>query len=127
VPAKAAGPALSFTGDAGLVLFTVKADAAADFDAFLARVKDALAASPKPEYKQMAAGWKVYKVVDPPQNGQSLYVCLIDPAVKSGDYDPVKILSDVSPADAVALYPKLKDAIVSVNRLNLGPASPMGR
>jgi hypothetical protein len=124
---KTPAPSLAFTGDAGLVLFTVKADAAAEFESFLARVKEALAKGTKPEYKQMAAGWKLYKVADAPQNAQVIYAALIDPAVKGSDYDPIKILSDVAPADAVALYPKLKDAIVSVNRLNLGAGLSMGQ
>jgi len=124
---KTPAPTLAFTGDAGLVLFTVKADAAAEFESFVARVKEALAKGAKPEYKQMASGWKVYKVTDAPQNAQVIYAALIDPAVKGSDYDPIKILSDVAPADAVALYPKLKDAIVSVNRLNLGPGVQMGQ
>jgi hypothetical protein len=125
--AKPSAAALSFTGEAGLVLFTVKAEGAADFEAFFAKVKDALENGARPEYKQMAAGWKLYKVAEAAQSGQVMYACVMDPAIKGGDYDPIKILSDVAPADAVAIYPKLKEAIVSVNRLNLSPSMTMGK
>jgi hypothetical protein len=125
--AKPATGTLTFSGEAGLVLFTVKTDGAADFEAFFAKVREALEKGAKPEYKQMAAGWKLYKVTDAAQSGQLMYACVMDPVIKGGDYDPIKILSDVAPAEAVALYPKLKDAIVSVNRLNLSPAMAMGQ
>jgi hypothetical protein len=122
----AAAAALAFTGDAGFVLFTVKADGASDFESFFAKVKEALAQGTNPQYKQMAAGWKLFKVTEGTQPGQVLYASIIDPAVTGVDYDPVKILSDVMPADAAALYPKLKDALLSVNRLNLTVALTMG-
>ena len=117
---------LSFVAEAGLALFTVKAEGAADFEAFFAKVKDALEKSTKPEYKQIAAGWKIYKVTDTLQTGQVLYASIMDPATKGVDYDPVRILSDVSSPDVTALYPKFKDALISVNRLNLQPVMKMG-
>lgn len=121
-----AAPSLGFTGDGGLLLFTVKAEGAADFEAFFNKVKEALEKSPKPEYKQMAAGWKIYKVTDGAAAGQTLYAGVVDPAVKGADYDPVKILSEVLPDDARLLYPKLAAAIVSVNKLNLQYTIKMG-
>jgi hypothetical protein len=125
-PPGGAQPAgLSFTAEAGLALFTVKAEGAADFEAFFAKVKDALEKSAKPEYKEIAAGWKIYKITDALQTGQVLYASIMDPATKGVDYDPVKILSEVSSADVTALYPKFKDALISVNRLNLQPLMVM--
>jgi hypothetical protein len=97
-----------------------------DFEAFFAKVKEALERGSKPEYKQMAAGWKLYKVTDGAAPGDVLYASVIDPAVKGADYDPVKILGDVMPDDARALYPKLQAAIKSVNRLNLQTTLKMG-
>jgi hypothetical protein len=90
-----------------------------DFEAFFAKVKEALQKGSKPEHKQMAAGWKLYKVLDGAAPGDVLYASVIDPTVKGVDYDPVKILGDVMPDDARALFPKLQAAIKSVNRLNL--------
>jgi hypothetical protein len=118
---------LTFVGDAGLALFTVKAEGAADFEAFFAKVKETLARSDKPEHKQMADGWTIFKVTDTLQAGQLLYVSVMSPATKGMDYDPVKILGEVSSADVTALYPKFKNAIISVNRLNLQPVMKMGQ
>lgn len=124
--AKPAGPALNFTGDSGFVIFTVRAEGASDFEAFFGKVRDALETGTKPEYQKMAAGWTLFKVTDAPQSGQVLYAMLVDPAVKGADYDPNKIVEDVFPADAVALYSKLlRDALISVNRLNLQTAVKM--
>src|SRR5581483_3660275 len=118
---------LVLTGDAAVVLFTVKTEGAADFEAFFAKVKDALSKSDKPQHKDMAAHWTLFKVSEVPQAGQVLYAGVIDPAVAGADYDPVKILGELSPADATALYPKLKDALLGVNRMNLQTALKMGQ
>ena len=125
-PAQAPAPTLTFASDAGLVIFTVKAEGAADFEAFFAKVKQALEQSKKPEYKSMASGWTLFKVADMSQSGQVLYASLMDPIVKGADYDPVKILTTTMPTEATALYPKLKDALVSINRLSLQMALKMG-
>lgn len=125
-PAAPAAPSLAFSGDSGLVLFTIKAEGVADFEAFFAKVKEALEKGTKPEYKQMASGWKMYRVTDGAGPGDALYAAVVDPAVKSADYDPVKILGDVLPDDARALYPKLAAAIKSVNKLNLTTSMKMG-
>ena len=108
------------------MLFTIKAEGVADFEAFFAKVKEALEKGTKPEYKQMASGWKMYRVTDGAAPGDALYAAVVDPAVKSADYDPVKILGDVLPDDARALYPKLAAAIKSVNKLNLTSSMKMG-
>src|SRR5690349_6786602 len=54
-----------FGSDAGLVLNFIKADKTADFETVLARLKEALQKSDKPERKQQAASWKVFKGVEP--------------------------------------------------------------
>ena len=125
-PAQTPAPALTFASDVGLVIFTVKAEGAADFEAFFAKVKQALEQSKKPEYKSMASGWTLFKVADMSQSGQVLYASLMDPIVKGADYDPVKILTTTMPTEATALYPKLKDALVSINKLSLQTALKMG-
>src|SRR5207244_3811207 len=63
-PAAQAAPvsnARLFAGDGGMVLNFIKPDKTADFEAVMAKVKEALAKSEKPERKQQAAGWKVFK------------------------------------------------------------------
>src|SRR5438876_104214 len=73
-----------FASDAGLVLNFIKPDKTTDFEAVMAKLKEALQKSPKPERKQQAASWKVFKSPEPAQNGNVLYVFVIAPAVKSG-------------------------------------------
>ena len=123
--AAAATPKLLLTGDVGIVFFTVRAEGAGDFEAFLNKVKEAMAQGAKPEHKDMAAGWTFFKVTEGSTAAQLVYASVMMPAVLTCDYDPVKILNDLMPADAAAMYPKFKDAIVSVNRLNLASAIKM--
>src|SRR5712692_3367702 len=50
-----------FPNDGGLVLNFIKPDKTADFEATMAKLKEALLKSDKPERKQQAAGWKIFK------------------------------------------------------------------
>ncbi len=81
----AAPPQRQFNGDAGIVLHYILADKAADFEAAMLKVKEALGKSPKPERKQQAAGWKVFKAGQGP-SGTVLYAFVIDPSLKGADY-----------------------------------------
>jgi hypothetical protein len=125
-PAAPAGPMLPLTSDAGLILFTVKADLAADFEAYMTKVKAALEKSTKPEHKQMAAGWKLFKGLEGAEPGRVLYVAVIDPAVKGVDYDPLKILKEVDPTEDATMRPKIIAAVEGVNKLNLQTSIKMG-
>ena len=118
-PAQPAAPQLPFSSDAGLILFTVKADGAADFEAAMAKFKEGLAKSTKPAYQQMGAGWKLFKGMEGAEPGQLLYVGVIDPAVKGVDYDPRGIIKETFPAEATVINQKLLAALVGVNKLNL--------
>jgi len=88
-----------FASDAGMVLNFIKADKTADFESVMAKLKDALQKSDKPERKQQAASWKVFKSPDPAAGGNVLYVFLIDPAVKDADYTVSNILAEVYKPD----------------------------
>ena len=48
-----------------MVLNFIKADKTGDFEAVIAKLKEALQKSDKPERKQQAASWKVFKSADP--------------------------------------------------------------
>jgi hypothetical protein len=88
-----------FASDAGMVLNFLTADKTADFESVMAKLKDALQKSDKPERKQQAASWKVFKSPDPAAGGNVLYVFLIDPAVKDADYTVSNILAEVYKPD----------------------------
>ncbi len=97
-------------GDAAVVLNYIRADKASDFEAVMAKVKQALETSALPERKQQAAGWKVFKSAEPVGEGQVLYLWVIDPAAKGADYSVPRILSEAFPADARRLYEQFEKA-----------------
>lgn len=106
-PGAAATPpqaARVLTGDAGLIFFPVKPDRAADFEKIMAKLKEALATSEDPARREQVAGWKVFKAVEPGPNASVLYVFVIDPAVKGGDYAFWKTLYDSFPQEVLQLY-----------------------
>jgi hypothetical protein len=105
-------PGRTFSSDAGMLFNMIKPDKTADFEAIIAKVKQALANSPNPVRKQQAAGWKVFKSVEPgmplPDGTRAvLYIFLIDPAVKDADYTITKVLQEAFPSEVQDLYNKL--------------------
>lgn len=114
---------LTFELDGGLVFWTIRPDKTADFESVMAKLKEALLKSEDPARKQLATGWKVYKVQEPAPQGNVFYLFLVEPAVKGADYSSaaiLKILYDTYPAEAQDLYKKLTDATVGGrNVLNL--------
>jgi hypothetical protein len=113
----AAAPAVPnarvFNGGAGLILYTIKPGSTADFDMVLNKTKEALMKSEKPERKQQAASWRVYKSDQPAQNGNVTYVMIIDPAIKEADYNIVNILNEVFPAEIQALFKSYTESFAS--------------
>src|SRR4029453_6871160 len=81
-PEKAENP--TFSAPAGLLLVQIKPDKTADYEAMIAKLKDALSKREKPERKAMAKAWKVFKATEPAA-GNTLYVHVID-AAAPGDY-----------------------------------------
>ena len=117
-----------FASDAGLVLNFVKADKTADFEAVMAKLKEALQKSEKPERKQQAASWKVFKALEPGANGSALYVFVIDPAIKGADYTVSTILAEAFPTEVQSLYKQYADAYASgQNFVNLSLVSDLGK
>ena len=93
-----------FPGDGGVILNFVKADKTADFEMVLGKVKEALAKSEKPERKQQATGWKVFKASEPGPSGAVIYVFIMEPVVKGGDYSVGQILVEGFGAEGQTLY-----------------------
>lgn len=126
--AQAAPNARVFASDAGLVLNFIKADKTADFEAVMVKLKEALQKSDKPERKQQAASWKVFKAAEPGPNGSVLYVFFIDPAVKGADYTVSTILAEGFPQDVQALYKQYAEAYAQgQNFVNLTLVSDLGK
>jgi hypothetical protein len=110
-PAPAAPPTRMFNGDAGLTLMYVKPDKTADFEAAMGRVKEALMKSEKPERKQQAASWKLYK--DGAGPAGQVYVFVVSPSVKNADYSLGAILSEGLPQEASAIFKSYADSLSS--------------
>jgi len=114
--------------DAGVVLNFIKPDKTADFEAVIAKVREALQASDKPERKRQAASWKVFRAVEPGANGSVLYMFVIDPAVKGADYTVSSILAEGFPNDVQTLYQQYAGAYVGgQNFVNLTLVSALGQ
>lgn len=119
-PAAPAQPGLTFDGDAGLILMQVKPDKTADFESVMVKLHQALAKSDKPERRQQAAGWKIFKSTDPGPGGNVLYVAIISPAAKGVDYTVAKILYEVFPTEVQAIFPTYRDSFAAgLNKVNL--------
>jgi len=127
--AQAAPTARAFASDAGMVLNFIKADKTADFEAVIAKLKEALQKSEKPERKEQAKSWKVFKSPDPAAGGNVLYVFIVDPAVKGADYTVSNILAEGFPAAEVnELYKQYAGAYASgQNFVNLTLVSDLGK
>lgn len=113
-----------FDNDGGLVLHFIKPDKTADFEMVLGKLQEALQKSEKPERKQQAQSWKVFKSPDPA--GQAvLYVFVINPSVKGADYQVSNIIAEAfPPAEANEILKKYADcytpqAMNIVNLLNV--------
>ena len=126
--AQAAPAARVFGSDAGMVLNFVKPDKTADFEAVMAKLKEALQKSAKPERKQQAASWKVFKSPEAAQGGNVLYVFVIDPAVKGADYTVSAILAEVFPTEVQALYKQYAESYAQgQNFVNLTLVADLGK
>jgi hypothetical protein len=116
-----------FGSDAGLVLNFIKPDKTADFEAVVGKVREALQKSEKPERKQQAASWKIFRAKEPGVNGSVLYVFTVDPAVKGADYAVSGILAEAFPAEAQSLYRTYAEAYSSgQNYVNLKLVTALG-
>ena len=116
-----------FGSDAGLVLNFIKPDKTTDFEATVAKLKQALEKSDKPERKQQAASWKVFRAVEPSGNGSVLYIFTIDPAVKGADYTVSTILAETFPTEVQTLYkPYVESYATGQNFVNLTLVAALG-
>jgi hypothetical protein len=111
------GPAIAFAAEAGLLLSPIAPAQTAVFEDVMAKVREGLEKSTDPIRKQQAAGWKIYKSADPFQ-GFTLYVSVMDPAVKGADYNVFEILKEtMTDAEARALFEQFRTAFGTTQSL----------
>jgi len=129
-PAAQAAPTQRlFPNDGGMVLNFIKPDKTADFELVINKLKEALQKSDKPERKQQAAGWKVFKSPDP-AGANVLYVFLIDPAVKGADYQISNLIIEAfgNTAEASDILKKYAEAYAQgMNIVNLNVVAELGK
>jgi hypothetical protein len=118
-----------FESDGGVILHFIKADKTADFEMLVAKLKESLAKSEKPERKAQAASWKLFKAAEPGAGGAAMYVSVIHPAVKEADYYIPIIINEAFPAEGQALYKQYLDvsANPSANKLTLTLLQDLGK
>jgi len=126
--AQAAAHARTFASDAGMILNFVKPDKTAEFENVMAKLKEALQHSDKPERQAQAKGWRVYKAQEPGANGTVLYIFWVNPPVKDTDYTVSMILAEVFPTEAQTIFKQYADSLAQgQNILNLSLVSALGR
>lgn len=102
-------PVLPLEGDAVQITMLIKPDKTADFETVLAKYKESLAKSEKPERKQQLDGIKIYKMSQPVQ-GNAAYIMMVDPVVKDQEYDISRIIAEVFPVEVQQLFELYKGA-----------------
>src|SRR5437868_11549540 len=118
-----------FPNDGGMILNFIKPDKTMDFEMVLSKLKEGLMKSEKPERKQQAAGWKVFKSPDP-AGANVLYVFLIDPAVKNADYQISNLIIEAfgNTAEASDILKKYAEAYAQgMNIVNLNVVAELGK
>ncbi|MEW6320009.1 MAG: hypothetical protein AB1635_02855 [Acidobacteriota bacterium] len=105
-PAK---PVLTLNADAAIITLLIKPDKVADWESVLEKLKEALAKSEKPERRQQAAGWKIFKSTQMAQ-GNAVYIMRIDPIIKGEEYDITRLIAEVFPVEVQEVFAKYRDA-----------------
>jgi len=92
-PAAAPEDPMKFSTDSALMLYNVKPEKTADFEAMWAAIRAKLAASDKPELKALGDSLRIYKSTGAPNPGQGqTYFFVADPASKTTSYNLIWIL-----------------------------------
>jgi len=111
-------PGIAFDTPA-LMYVQIKPDKTADYEAVVKKLREAVQKTDKPELKQQAAGWKIYKSEGPGPNNSALYVHVIDPAVPKVDYSTMQILYGAYPAEAQAIFNQYKEAFIGQSAVEM--------
>jgi hypothetical protein len=107
-----------FPTGSGALFFHVKPERTADFESVLATLSDVLSRSADPTRRQQAENWRIFKSTETPKDS-AIYIFLFDPAVTGADYDPIKVLGEAVPVELQALYDRLRDDVLRVERMGL--------
>jgi hypothetical protein len=114
-------PDYVFRATTGLLVFHVRPEAAGDFEAVMARINQGLGAATDAVRRQQSTAWRMFKSVEALAGGAAVYVAVVDPVSAGADYDPVRMITELLPAESQDLYARLKAAVIRVERLSLTP------
>ena len=104
---------LTFEGDTAYWAVAIRPDKTADFEAVIAKLRDGLMKSDKPERRQQAAGWKIIRLSKPMPDGNITYVHMVSPVVRGADYTVMQVLYDEFPEERQALYDLYRGAFAN--------------
>jgi len=124
-PAPPAAPSsadinLGFSGERGIVLFTVAGNRASAFAQTMVKLREAMKASGRAPYVEQVEGSSFF-LVDAP-NDDALYLLMVDKVVPGSDYDPVKaadaVLSQQAARDLLATFASSIKAATKLDLIN---------
>jgi hypothetical protein len=105
----------------------VRPERAADFEATIERLREALDISPTPRRREQALGWRVFRASERATNGDLVYVFLIEPAVRGADYATSKILAEAFPQEAQSLDRRYAESSQDQAVLDLSLVAALGQ
>ena len=114
-------PVMTLDSDAAVITILIKPDKTADFEAVIAKYKEALEKSENATRKQQLAGMKFFKSPTA-MGGNTAYIFSVDPVIKDQEYDITRIIHEVFPSEATDMFNKYKEAyagrqIIPLNKL----------
>ncbi len=105
-------PALTFEGDLALMLVYVKPDKTADFEAIMAKAKEALVKLDTVETRQEASTMKWYKwTVNKPDTPFVMYCIKAEPPVTGAEYAPLMLIYKAFPTEYAGFRDKWKEML----------------
>ncbi len=118
--APAAPNTLTFDGEVALWSVAINADRTADFERVMARLREGLLNSDRPERREQAKGWRIMRMERPLPDGSIAYVHVIDHVVPGADYTVMQILYDEFPDERQTLYEAYRGAFAKNLALTTG-------
>lgn len=101
----------SLNADAAIITVLVRPEKTMDLESTLGFLGRSLQKSDRPVRREQAAGWKVFKSVQP-INGNAAYVMSIDPVMQEQEYDVIRLIGEAYPAEVQEIFQKYRDAFV---------------
>ena len=92
--AGAQAPALTFSGEVGVIVNLVNSGNTADFERVMNAYGETLAGSGNAERRQMGAAFRLYRASEAGPNNSAIYYSVFDPVISGGDYQHFTVLAE---------------------------------